>query len=326
MKTIVLEKMPDLFWEKIAENRWEKYFFTPKNEMTSYDKIEIVIIRTRVIFHKELFEKFPKLKMIIRAGTGFDNIDIEEGFKRGIIICNTPEANAPAAFEQTISYIFALIKQQPIMNSNLLNHLWKNGLKMNLEIEDLRILIVGVGRIGKRVANAMKLLGAKVKGVDPYLSEAEIQESKIDFIDYESGLKWCNLLTFHCPLTFETKNYFNMKSFDLLSNPIFIVNCARGLIVNEMALNYGLRNNLLLGVALDVFEQEPNPKITFQQNKNVILSPHIGAYTKKSKNRMALETLFVWSQFVFKKVIIRGSVPKRQKQIAICRTICQIVY
>ncbi len=305
MNTLVSEEMPDLFWQKIEEKGWEKYFFQPE-DVSASNKIEIIIIRTKTIFNRSMFQKFPALKMIIRAGSGFDNIDIQETRQRNVIVCNTPEANAISAYEHTISFIMALIKQHQIAKQNILKGNWKTGLKNNLELSDLNALIVGVGRVGTRVAKALQYFGAQVKGVDPYLSKAEWQQKEVESIKYDNGIKWCNLISYHCPLTNETKNYFDDSTISLLEHPIWLVNTARGNVVNEKVVENGLKSGKLLGFASDVFSIEPYTATNYADFSNVILTPHTGSFTRKAKNRISLETLEVWSKFVHHGLVVSG--------------------
>lgn len=305
MNTLVLEEMPDLFWQKIQEKGWEKYFFQPET-IPATRKIEIVIIRTKTVFDRTMFRKYPALKMIIRAGSGFDNIDIQEARHRNVIVCNTPEANAISAYEHTISFIMALIKQHQTAKQNILRGNWKTGLKNNLELSDLNALIVGVGRVGTRVAKALQYFGAEVKGVDPYLSKTEWQKKEVESIKYDDGIKWCNLISYHCPLTYETENYFNDSTISLLEHPIWLVNTARGGIISENAVATGLECGKLLGFATDVFSAEPFTATDYADYNNVILTPHIGSFTRKAKNRISLETLEVWSKFVHHGLVVSG--------------------
>ena len=297
MNTLVLEEMPDLFWQQIKRKNYQKYFL---QETKKKEEIKILIIRTKTVMDKNFIDKFPSLKLIIRAGTGYDNIDIKYAYKKLIAIQNTPYANTLSAYEHTISMIFALIKQLNKAKNNVITNKWKKGLSYNLEISDLKVLVVGVGRIGSKVAKTLQYFGAKVKGVDPYLSKKDWINFDIEPISYKKGLEYANLITFHCPLTSKTKNYFSLNTLSYLKNPIYLINTARGNIVSEAAIIKGLEKNLILGVGLDVYNIEPWKVKKFAQYDNVILTPHIGAYTLKAKNRMALETIKVWENFVFK--------------------------
>lgn len=295
MKTLIMEPMPDLFWEEIRKKGWSSFF---TENATLHDQIEIIIIRTKMDFNIDRFTEFPNLKMIIRAGSGFDNIDIIEAKNRNVIVCNTPEANAFSAYEQTLSFIFALIKQHQICKDSVLKGNWKKDFMPNWEISDLRVLIVGVGRVGTLVSDTLKYLGAQVKGVDPYLSISDWKQKNIESLIYKEGIKWCNLLTYHCPLTEKTENYFDEQVLDSIKNPIWLVNTSRGKVVNESVVEKGILNGKIIGFASDVFSKEPWKVKKFAKNLNVIISPHVGAHTKKAKKRLSLEALDVWSNYV----------------------------
>jgi D-3-phosphoglycerate dehydrogenase / 2-oxoglutarate reductase len=301
MHTLVLEEMPQQFWDEL-DKRGLSHWFTAENLLFS-ENIEIIIIRTQITFNESYFKRFPNLKLVIRAGTGVDNIDLKAAKKYGVPVCHTPEANAISAFEQTMSFIFALIKQQNSMKDAVLNKQWKTQVQPNLEISDLKVLVVGVGRVGTRVANILQHLGASVLGVDPYLSENQWEERKVKPISYVSGLKWCNMLTFHCPLTDETKHYFSRATLKLLSQPIFLINTARGSIVEEDAITQGLNNGMIRGIGLDVFEEEPWEPTTFAELPQVLLSPHAGAFTEAAKKRLAIETIETWEKYTVNRTI-----------------------
>ena len=299
MKTLVIEPMPDFFWQKINENGWQDYFVTEKSR-----DIEILIIRTKTKVDRTFLIGYPNLKAIIRAGTGFDNIDAIETEKRNIVVCNTPEANALAAAEHTISFIFALIKQHQIAKECVLNKSWKKTMDNCWELSDLKVLVVGVGRVGTRVAKMLQYHGAEVRGVDPYLDYKDWDKKKIESTTYLDGIHWCNMITYHCPLYKETEDYFNLKLVDEVSNSIWLINTSRGGIIDERAILYGLEKQKILGFAADVFSNEPWLGSSFSSLKNVYLSPHIGAFTSKAKNRLSEEVLHVWEELVFHEKIL----------------------
>ena len=297
MKTLVIERMPKLFWE-LADKYSDIIEYLDYENFAENNTIEIIILRTHILADKSFIDKFKNLKLIIRAGSGFDNIDVKYAISKNIKVCNTPNANVQSAVEHTIGFIFSLIKKFKINEENLKNNIWKKNLKYNIEISDLRLLIVGVGRIGTRVAHIMQSLGAEVKGVDPYLTQDNFNKKHIVNTDYENGLKWCNIVSYHCPLTSETQNYFDENTLDII-NHTFVINAARGKILSYDAIYKGLRNGKITGLAIDVFPNEPNINLDKKlDNNNVILSPHVGAFTQNAKARMAKETIHVWREFV----------------------------
>ena len=296
MKTLVLEPMPELFWHELNRHGWAPFFYSDGN--LSDSQVEIIIIRTATHFDASMFERFPRLKLIIRAGSGFDNIAIAEAQKRGVAVCNTPEANAQSAYEHTLSLILALIKRHQQGKAAVINGSWKRQLPSCWEVSDLKVLVVGVGRVGSRVAKALQFLGAQVRGVDPYLSAQQWRQRDVSPIPYIEGVKWANCITFHCPLSNETFHYFGMQTLASLTQPIWLVNTSRGGVVDEEVVQDALQSGMLLGAALDVFQQEPWPRASFSGDEKLFLTPHIGAFTEKAKQRMALETLDVWQRFL----------------------------
>jgi D-3-phosphoglycerate dehydrogenase / 2-oxoglutarate reductase len=295
MITAVLEPMPDLFWELVKEKGLQNRFFEFPD--INKDKTEIAIIRTKTVFDAGMMDSFPNIKLIIRAGSGVDNIDIEEAARRNIQVMNTPKANAQAAAEHTLAMILSLIKHLPRCKEAVLTGSWKNNLQHNMEFSELRVLVVGVGNVGSRVVGMLTALGAEVRGVDPYLTEADKENFNIPFCSYKIGLGWCNLVTFHCPLTAESKDYFTQDSISLLNSPIFLINSARGGIINEGFLSKIFDNKFILGVGIDVFSTEPTPKFDYFRKKNVLISPHAGAHTNLAKQRLSVEVLGVWGKF-----------------------------
>lgn len=300
MKTLVLDEMPRLFWQIVNSDYAE--YFTRENRET--ENIDSIIIRTKTKLTAQDLSLFPNLKMIIRAGSGFDNIAVKTALKRGVAVCTTPDANTQAAYEHTLSLILGMIKQQQQGKVNILAGKWKDYLNSNWEISDLKVLLVGVGRIGRKVGSFLQQHSAVVKGVDPYLTAEDWSECKIDPIDYSAGLNWCNLITYHCPLYKATKNYFSSVTLVGLANKIWLVNTARGGIVHEAAVAEGLKTGKILGFGTDVYESEPPEVKEFYHKSNVFLTPHIGASTGKAKIRLVEETIKVWKNFVFEKKII----------------------
>ncbi len=285
MKTIVVEEMPDLFWELLEKSKIENVksgFNFPKNE------VEIIILRTQFILNCSIIDEYPNLKFVIRAGTGVDNIAVHYAYSKGIKVFNTPNANAHSAFEQTISHIFSLIKNSKKSDDNIFKGNWKKDLPFNLEVIDLKILIVGFGRVGKKVYDLLSSLGASIRIYDPFISSHKIKNQMIN--DFSEGLNWCNLVTFHCPLYAQTHQMLDFSKIEKTPHPFYLVNCARGNVIDFDAVLKGLKSGKIIGAGIDVFEKEPMKK-KLEKIPNLILSPHIGAYTKNAKNRMAVETI-----------------------------------
>jgi D-3-phosphoglycerate dehydrogenase len=305
MLTSVLEKMPDSFWQLLEQNGWQQHFTRKEDK-----RAEIAIIRTYTNFDKAKFAQFPNLKLIIRAGTGYDNIDLSEACKRDVTVCNTPNANADSAAEHTLAFIAAMLKQQQPGKQIIQNKKWREAAQNCWEFADLRVLIIGLGRVGSSVAKMLQLLGAQVKAYDPYLNKAQFAQKQVIDTELEFGLNWCNLLSFHTPLTSQTYHYFSAKMLQMLKTPFWLVNTSRGSVVDIAAIKIALQQNMLLGAALDVFPQEPYNMPDFMLESGIYLTPHLGAFTKNAKQRMVEETLQVWQKFVFESRIISEVDPR----------------
>lgn len=306
MHTLIADRQTEYFWKLVKEHNIHGFF----HDSYPPELVEIIVVRTVTNVNEQFLKNYPNLKMIIRAGAGIDNIDVKYAASKGIIVCNTPEANVLSTYEHTLSFIFAMIKQHQIAKANILNNLWKEKMNWNLEIGDLQLLVVGVGRIGTRVARTMKCLGAQVMGVDPYLSTEEWDEKGVRKVNYLEGIKEANLITYHCPLTEETTDYFSFDTLERITKPVYLVNTARGKIINEDALRQGLQSGKIIAAALDVFENEPHPQLPFADAGNVYLTPHNGAFTQAAKRRLSEEIITVWKEYVYEGKIRRANLPK----------------
>lgn len=300
--TLVLDEMPDLFWELVKQHNNEAYFTTEK--LLFSEEIEIIILRTKSTVTESHYKRFPNLKCVIRAGSGYDNIDVESAVEYGIHIQNTPEANVQSAFEHTIGLIFALLKNLKLHNRSVLTDKWRAGICDNLEVSDLKALIVGIGRVGSKVAKLLQQLGAEVKFVDPFVDKVLWEAKGIHPISYEEGLQWCNLVTYHSPLYAETVHYFSKSELALLTQPIFLINTSRGKVVDVDAVAKGIEDNKIISAGIDVMENEPWKCEGWETSDRIILTPHTGAYTVKAKERLSEETYTTWSEFNFNKKVV----------------------
>jgi D-3-phosphoglycerate dehydrogenase len=295
--TLVLDEMPKLFWEIVADNNMQDYFSTEK--LLFSESIEVIILRTKSAISESTFKCFPNLKTVIRAGSGYDNIDIDSALSYGVEVQNTPDANILCAYEHTIGLIFSLIKNHKYMNNSVLTNNWKTNIPNNMEISDLNVLIVGLGRIGSRVAEALHFLGANVRYYDPYVVSDKFQQCS----DYLQAMQWCNMVTYHCPLYSKTKHMFNKDILSQIKNKPYIVNVARGGVVDIDAIRKGLEQDIISGAALDVYENEPWKYEGWEDSHRLILSPHVGAFTKAAKDRLSKDCYTAWKNFTFEKKI-----------------------
>ncbi len=281
----ILEKEPDIE----VDNRPEIPFEELLEIVENYD---CIITRSRTPVTKELLERAKRLKVIGRAGVGVDNIDIEEASRRGILVVNTPGANTIGATELTMMHMLTILRNGHKAHQSMLEHKWDRKKFMGTELYGKTLGIIGLGNIGSQVAIRAKAFGMKVMAYDPYIPREKAERLGVKLVDnLHDMLKEIDILTIHAPLTHETKNMISEREFEIMKDGVYIVNCARGGIVNEEALIKYLKKGKVRGVALDVYSKEPPPPEFIDKLKefdNVSLSPHIGANTYESQENVAV--------------------------------------
>jgi D-3-phosphoglycerate dehydrogenase len=249
-----------------------------------------ILLRTASMPAK-VMESEKKLKVIARHGVGVDNIDLDAATKLGIWVTNAPESNAISVAEHTIGLIISCAKY--LMKTSIEfrggNFEVRNQVT-GIDLEGKVLGLVGVGRIGRRVAKKAALgLDMKVMGYDPYLKSEDVpgEVQKVD--DLALLLKSSDFVSLHMPSTAETKAFFGKNELAMMKDSAFLINAARGDIVNEKELIAGLKEGLIAGAGLDVFEQEPPEKdLELLSMENVTVTPHSAAMTVESKIRMAV--------------------------------------
>jgi len=244
--------------------------------------------------NENILKHCSKLKVISRHGVGYDNVDLNYIKKNNITLLITATANAVAVAEHVIYMMLSISKginlyDQEVRDGNFK----KNASKIEtLELFKKDILIVGFGRIGKSLIKRCLGFEMNVNVFDPFVSKETVLQfggSKIDNLD--DGLKKCDYLSLHIPLTEKTKNMIDISKFKIMKKNSIIINTSRGGIINEQDLNKVLNENIIFGAGLDVFEKEPvNTDNPLLKNKKVLLSPHSATFTNECKSRMSIET------------------------------------
>jgi D-3-phosphoglycerate dehydrogenase len=231
-----------------------------------------------------------RLKAIVRAGVGTDNIDKEAATRQGIVVMNTPAGNTVSTAEHTFALILALSRNVAAADASLRAHRWDRNKFMGVQLAGKTLGIVGLGRIGQAVAKRALSFDMRVLGFDPFLSPERAADMGIELVDTVRGmLPQVDYLTVHTPLTSETKHLVGMAELSILKPGVRLVNCARGGIYDEKALVEGLNRGVIGGVALDVFEQEPCTESPLFGLPGVLVTPHLGASTEEAQSQVAVE-------------------------------------
>ncbi len=264
-----------------------------------------VIVRSGTRLTAELLENPGKLKAVVRAGVGVDNIDVAAATRRGIVVMNTPGGNTVSAAEHTITLVLALARHVPAADASAKQGKWERSQFIGTQLAGKTLGVVGLGRIGREVARRAAGLDMKVIGYDPVLSPERAAQLGIESLpDLDHLLPSCDFLTVHTPLTPETRNLIGARELALMKPGSRIVNCARGGIINENALAEALRSGHLAGAALDVFvEEPPAPGHPLLKMPNVVVTPHLGASTVEAQESVAREAAQLMIDFLTRGVV-----------------------
>jgi D-3-phosphoglycerate dehydrogenase len=256
------------------------------NELKDADGL---VVRSAVQVDDALLEHAPKLRVIGRAGVGVDNIDADAATRRGIVVMNTPGANAIAVAELTIGLMLALARQLPKANGALHQGKWEKKSLAGAELRGKTLAVLGLGRIGLEVAQRAASFGMQIIGHDPFVAPALARERGVELVDVDALFARADYLTLHVGLTPQTANIINAKNLAAMKKGVRIVNCARGELVDDAALLAALDSGQAAGAALDVFRDEPLKNSPYFGRENVILTPHIAGSTAEAQEAVGIQ-------------------------------------
>ena len=260
-------------------------------------------IRSATKVTKDILDAAPNLKVVGRAGIGVDNVDIPEATKRGVVVMNTPFGNAVTTAEHAITMILSLARQIPAANESTQAGKWEKSRFMGTEITGKRLGIIGCGNIGAIVADRAQGLKMRVMGYDPYLTPENATRLGIEKVELDELLAQADFITLHTPLTDGTRNIISADALNKTKKGVRIVNCARGGLVDEIALAAALGTGHVAGAALDVFENEPATDNILFGMDNVVATPHLGASTTEAQEKVALQVAEQMADFLVKGAV-----------------------
>lgn len=253
---------------------------------------DAIITRSGTPMDKPAIDAGKNLRVIARAGVGVDNVDLQEASKRGIVVINAPTGNTLAATEQTMALMLSVMRNTPHALNSLRSGEWDRKRFTGRQLNGKKLLIIGTGRIGTQVALRARAFGMEIFGYDPYVSEKRMQEIGVQKVtDLAGSLSLVDVVTIHVPITKETHGMINEKMLRAMKPGSYIVNCARGGIVDETACAQALKDGRLAGAAFDVFTQEPpsaeNPLLDDVIADRIVITPHLGANTVEAQTEVA---------------------------------------
>ena len=258
---------------------------------------EGLITRSGTAVTAELLAHAPKLRIVGRAGVGVDNVDVEACSRRGIVVVNAPYGNVVSAAEHTVGMLLALVRRIPEAHERLKTLEWNRGL-YGAELFRKTIGIVGLGKVGSRVAARLRGFEADVLVHDPYIPEARARDLGARLTDFDTLLRTADVITFHVPLSSETEAMVAARELAVTKRGVRIVNCARGGIVHEADLLAALESGQVSGAAIDVWSEEPPQSETVRrliQHPRVVVTPHLGANSSEAQVNVSVD---VARQFV----------------------------
>jgi D-3-phosphoglycerate dehydrogenase len=263
-----------------------------------------IIIRSGTTLTEELLKDQPRLKVIVRAGVGVDNIDLAAATREGIVVMNTPAGNTTSTAEHTIAMLLALSRNIGPAAASMKAGKWDRKSYTGTQLAGKTLAVVGLGRIGLAVAKRALGLEMKVIGYDPFLSAERAAEQGIEVVRHVDDLiERCDFLTVHTPLTDETKGLVNAERLARMKKGVRIINCARGGIVDEIALADAIEKGHVAGAALDVFVQEPPGENPLVKLPAVLTTPHLGASTDEAQELVAVEAAEIISGFLLRNEV-----------------------
>lgn len=251
------------------------------------EEIDALLIRSATTVTKELIGKMPKLKIIGRAGVGVDNVDLDAATSQGVVVINAPDGNTISTAEHTFAMLASLVRNIPQANQSMKEGRWDRKAYQGAELYGKTLGIIGFGRIGAELASRARSFRMNVVAFDPFLTQSRAEKNHVTAMELDDVLAQSDFITVHTPLTKETKGLLNKETLLKTKPGVYILNCARGGIIDESALYDAIQNGHVKGAAIDVFEEEPaisHPLTTLDQ---VISTPHIAASTTEAQKNVA---------------------------------------
>ncbi|HEX4951633.1 MAG TPA: phosphoglycerate dehydrogenase [Blastocatellia bacterium] len=259
-----------------------------KDIIGDYDAL---IVRSETRVTADIINAATKLKVIGRAGSGVDNIDVPAATKRGIVVMNAAAGNSVTTGEHTLAMMMALARKIPQAHASMKSGKWEKKKFMGVELRGKMLGIVGFGNIGKIVAQGANGLGMKVLAYDPFLSKDVAAHAGVELVPFDDLIARADFITVHTPLTEETRGIIGEAAIAKMKDGVRIINCARGGLVDEAALFNAIKSGKVAAAALDVFSQEPPPPdFPLLSLDEVIVAPHLGASTNEAQDQVAIIT------------------------------------
>lgn len=253
---------------------------------------DAIITRSGTNVDKPLLDAAKKLKIVARAGVGIDNVDVEYASSKGVIVVNAPFGNTNSAAEHTMALLLSFCRNVTVANASLKSGEWKRAPFTGHELKGKIAGVIGIGKVGGRVATRLKAFECDVLACDPYISVKRAHDLGVKLVSHDEIYKNCDIITVHTPLNEETRGMIGPREFGLMKSGVIVLNVARGGIIEEQAMLDNLNSGKVIGAAFDVWSEEPPATDTLKQliaHKNMIVTPHLGANTFEAQVNVAID-------------------------------------
>ena len=271
---------------------------TPADELLKVvSEYECLVVRSATKVTKEVIDAGTNLKLLVRGGVGLDNIDVAYAESKGITVRNTPAASSVSVAELAIGMMFSLARKIHAADASMKAMRWEKKRFKGVELWNKTVGIIGIGRIGQELAKRCIGLGMKAIAFDPYVKASDIGLSDVADTSLDELLERSDYISVHVPHNDETHHMLSADQFKKMKNSAFIVDCARGGVLDEQALAQALKDGEIAGAGLDVYEKEPATEHIFAEFDNVVLTPHVGAQTKEGQARVGFEVVDIVREF-----------------------------
>jgi D-3-phosphoglycerate dehydrogenase len=253
---------------------------------------EAIITRSGTRVDPPLLDHARSLRIIARAGVGIDNVDVEYASNKGIIVVNAPFGNVNSAAEHTMAILLSLCRNVTAANASLKGGEWKRAPFTGYELKGKTVGIVGLGKVGGRVATRCKAFEAEVIACDPYIAEKRGEDLGVRLVPLDDIVRYADIITVHTPLNDETRGMITAEHFARMKDGVIVVNCARGGIIDEAAMLAALESGKAAGAAFDVWSEEPPQTEVLKKliaHPRMVVTPHLGANTFEAQKNVAVD-------------------------------------
>ena len=266
----------------------ERHGLTPDELRRAVARCAGLLVRSQTAVTRAVIESGTELRVIGRAGAGVDNIDVAAATERGVLVMNTPGANAQAAAELTVGLMFALARRIPAAVASVKAGRWERAEFRGTQLLGKSLGIVGIGNVGRLVARSAAALGMRVIAHDPYVDARAAAAHGVTLVPFAALLAESDYISVHTPLTAASRGLIGAAQIARMKRGVYLLNCSRGGVIDEAALLTGLEQGQVAAAALDVYSREPPGELAVAHHPRVVATPHVGALTLEAQLNVAL--------------------------------------